>query len=396
MSESILTPPPPIFSGQFEEASYRDAVLPMYRGNPLIEALPPILSDADAARLLAHYPEHNEEQRNLPSELRLHLIRQAVEFFQPLGIHLDLEQRFSSMIRMGYRARNPVERGFWGNLNTRVESIRGDPDSRTSIQLPALGMTIIGISGVGKTTTVERVLHLYSQVLNHNSPYEGRAFHHIQLVWLKLDCPGDGSIKGLCLAFFVAVDSLLDTHYFENYARRGRASVDEMLVAMARVASIHSLGVLVIDEIQNLSEAKSGGASKMLNFFVQLLNTIRMPVVLIGTYKALPILSAEFRQARRGTGQGNLVWENMKEDEEWRMFLKSLWRYQYTRTPSSLTEELTNVLYYASQGITDFAVKAYMFAQSGRLEPRKKSLHRTLSDLSPTTAFDSRTQFWMP
>ena len=55
---------------------------------------------------------------------------------------------------------------------------------------------------------------------------------------------------------------------------------------MCRVGWIHCLGLLVIDEIQHLNQAKSGGAEKMLNFFLQLMNTLGLPVVLIGTYGA--------------------------------------------------------------------------------------------------------------
>ena len=129
---------------------------------------------------------------------------------------------------------------------------------------------------------MEAILSLYPQVIYH-SQYDQQAFSRVQVVWLKLDCPFDGSVKGLCLNFFQAVDNLLDTQYYLNYARRGRSTVDEMLPQMARVASIHGLGVLVIDELQHLREARSGGSNKMLNFFVQLVNTIGMPVVLIGT-----------------------------------------------------------------------------------------------------------------
>ena len=132
---------------------------------------------------------------------------------------------------------------------------------------------------------------------------------------------------------------------------------------MARVASLHCLGVLVLDELQNLSEAKSGGHRKMLNFFVGLINTIGLPVVLVGTYKAWSVLSGEFRQMRRGTGQGDLVWNPMKENETWQFFLESLWRYQYVLKPCPLTPELSHALYYETQGITDFAIKVYMLAQ---------------------------------
>jgi NACalpha-BTF3-like transcription factor len=121
------------------------------------------------------------------------------------------------------------------------------------------------------------------------------------------------------------------------------------------VASTHSLGVLVIDEIQDLSTAKSGGSEKMLNFFVKLVNTIGVPVVRIGTNKALPILQGDFRQARRGTGEGGVYWE--------RLMIEGFFEYQWTRNPVSLTDELDELLYEESQGIVDIAIKLFMIAQ---------------------------------
>ena len=102
-----------------------------------------------------------------------------------------------------------------------------------------------------KTTSIEAILSLYPQVILHNR-YCENDFSFTQIVWLKLDCPFDGSIKGLYLNFFQAVDDLLGTRYYDNYAG-GRKTVDELLPRMALVASLHSIGVLVIDEIQHLS-----------------------------------------------------------------------------------------------------------------------------------------------
>jgi len=45
------------------------------------------------------------------------------------------------------------------------------------------------------------------------------------------------------------------------------------MVKMSTLAHTHGLGLLIIDEIQHLSQAKSGGSEKMLNFFVTLVNT---------------------------------------------------------------------------------------------------------------------------
>lgn len=118
----------------------------------------------------------------------------------------------------------------------------------------------------------------------------------------------------------------------------------------------------------------------MLNFFVQLVNTVGVPVVLVGTYKSLSIFEGNFSQMRRGTGQGDLVWDRMKPGKEWNHFVKSLWYFQYTRKFCSLENhpELIDVLYEETQGITDLAVKAYMLAQERAIETRGEMVTASL------------------
>lgn len=158
------------------------------------------------------------------------------------------------------------------------------------------------------------------------------------------------------------VDSLLGANYYKKFAN-GRLSVNSMLPVISQITRITNLGVMIIDEIQHLSTAKSGGSEKMLNFFVTLINTINVPVILIGTNKAMPILQSEFRQARRGSGQGDMIWERMKQDDSWDILIEGMWDYQWVKKPTHLTQELKDVLYEESQGITDIAVKLYVMAQ---------------------------------
>lgn len=376
MTNSNSTPSLLVGKGAVEPATYRDPLISSYRGNPLIEALPPILEEDEAAALLGHYPSYNEKERTLPNHLRFHLVRNALKFVAPLPIHLDLEQRFSCMIRTGYEARNPVTPEFRRDFQKRLNALDSDGLPQKYIRSTATGFTIIGISGVGKTTAVEAILSIYPQVIVH-SHYGDRDFTLMQIVWLKLDCPFDGSIKGLCLNFFQAVDDLLGTNYSTNYGR-GRFTVDQLIPYIARVASLHCIGVLVIDEIQHLNEAKSGGSKKMLNFFVQLVNTIGIPVVLVGTYKAMSVLSGEFRQTRRASGQGDLVWDRMVKDDVWKLFVESLWRYQYVRKDCPLKPKLSHALYDVTQGITDFAVKVYMLAQVRAIGTEKEAVTESI------------------
>lgn len=91
-----------VFRGATRDATYQQQAVARYSGNPVIEALPQILSPQDAAQLLAYYPEIGPGEREQPPEIRMHLIMDALHFFEPLPVHIDLEQRISRVIRDGY------------------------------------------------------------------------------------------------------------------------------------------------------------------------------------------------------------------------------------------------------------------------------------------------------
>lgn len=430
MSAAATTKPTPSFlvcRGIQARAEYLEADTPIYKGNPFIEALPPVLDEDQAIQSLARYPAYDESERYLPDHLRIHMIQNALHFFAPLPVHLDLEQRFSRMIREGYRMRNPMDHHYWRATNEKLRSYDHLAASTQILRNQARtlphGFTIIGCPGVGKSTSLEAVLSLYPQVIFHGF-YQDRDLIRAQIVWLKLEAPFDSSTKGICLNFFQAVDDILDTNYERNYTSGRRT--DELLLQMARVAANHGLGVLVIDEIQRLSHAKSGGAEKMLNFFVQLSNTIGIPVVLVGTFKARRILSGAVHQIRRGAGQGDMIWDRMPEgrwitppsedaQEEspdakrvkvalpetgstegepgvWQIFLESLWHYQYLRTPCPLTEELAHALYECTQGITDFAAKVFMLAQARTITTSRDGKEELTASILQSVALDSLRQ----
>ena len=178
-----------------------------------------------------------------------------------------------------------------------------------------------------------------------------------------MDCPNDGSLKGLCGAFFEQVDGLLGTDYFSQYDEK-RATLNKMRIAMARITRTYHLGVIVIDEIQALAVAKDESVPvKTLNFLVSLVNTIGVPVILVGTPRALAFLQKEFQQAKRASGQGDALWEHMENDIEWRRFVKAIWKYQYTRKKVELTDQLIDALYEEAIGIPFLAVSIYKLVQ---------------------------------
>ncbi len=334
-------------------------VLREYQDNPFIAKLPPLLSQRDMLTALANHPDFDERERAYPAQLRKHCIMRLGRYYEPLERQLQLAERFGMLLRQGYVGRNPLTHDYIRHLQNGAERIEAKSLHivvRHPVENTAASFALTGCSGIGKSKSIEKVLHQYPQCIQHSDP-----FSLVQIFWLKLDCPSQGSPKQLCINFFSAVDRLVGTNYFNAYGSR-RASVDEMMVHMAHVANLHALGVLVIDEIQHLSKTKIG-PDALLNFLVTLVNTISVPVILIGTLSAMPMLQENFRQARRVSGLGSLVWDRMPKGKAWNYFIEHLWKYQWTRDNTPISQEILDVLYDESQGIWDVVVKLFMLAQ---------------------------------
>lgn len=346
------------------DAIYSDQIVQDYESNPLIEALPPIFTEDDVIEHLSVIPSYDEKERTLNANYRFHCVQRMFQYFQPFEKHLDLEQRISRAIRQGYLHRNPMKREEVMRVHESYKAIKEGKflkTYQTEAKRTAAGFTIIGLSGIGKSTAIERVLSFYPQLIKHQE-YKGKPFQFTQISWLKLDCPFDGSLKGLCMGFFSELDRLLGSNYLNKFGAQ-KNTLDLMMQRMNHLASRHGIGLLIIDEIQHLSLSKSGGSEKMLNFFVTLVNTIGIPVLMVGTNKAISILQSEFRQARRGSGQGDMVWSQMPKDESWDLFVEGMWEYQWTAHFTELTSEFNDLLYEESQGILDIAIKLFMLSQ---------------------------------
>jgi signal recognition particle GTPase len=362
-----------------------------YDGNPLIEALPAILTKNEFIEAALYRPPFSNSDRFSAPEARLQSVLRILKYFQPMAKHIDLERKISMALRLGYQARNPLLPAYKARLRELKKAFAKEKSKEIEAlthlvineDLPAPGFTMIGVSGVGKSTALKKILKLYQQVILH-SEYKGKPLNLYQIVWVKIDCPHGGSLKDLCIEFFKEIDKLMGTNYQAKHGSKYNSDY-LMLSQMCQIANDHLLGMLIIDEIQNLDQAKSGGKNQMLNFFVRLDNTIGVPVVVIGTSKATKILQGEFRQGRRREGIGSVYWdrfrfkneeqmkaEKLPEDRRkieikkkaaWEFFITPLFDYQFTKESVDYDEEFSALLYNESQGVTDIAIKLFMLTQ---------------------------------
>ncbi|MGL6343559.1 MAG: ATP-binding protein, partial [Waterburya sp.] len=318
-------------------------------------------------------PDFSEEERYFERQFRFHCVERLSRYFFPLNKTFELQRIISVLLMQGYLDRNPTKPEYARRANQIYEAIKTASgktiEKYVNVPTSASGFTLIGPSGMGKSTNFKNILNLYPQVIAHPE------YNVYQLVWLKVDCPHAGSLKGLCIDIFKEIDRLLGTNYFKKFGST-RNSEDYMLAQVAQLTHTHHLGMLVIDEMQNLVNARRS-KDDLLNFLVKMDNIIGVPVVRVGTNEAYPILQGNFRNARRGTGEGGVLWDRLDEEKfisddedkdeigEWQLFVgdDGMWEYQWTNNYTPFTEEISQALYYETQGIIDLVVKLFKMVQ---------------------------------
>lgn len=390
------------------KADYHQPPLDEYCGNPLIEALPRINAPEDIAPVLHIRPSFKPEELNLPAHIRTHCIKRLKNWVEPRPAYFEVESILSSLIRQGYLSRHPFKPTTMRMLYALGRRDPSELSTRVRQSNVAGAFVMEGLSGVGKSTMLETLLALYPQVIEH-SRYQDTPFLQKQITYLIVPCPSEASPRALCLEFFKAVDDIVGTNYYAQYANSRHGS-DVLLIEMALIAVTFHIGVLVIDEIQNLKAARSSSralakspgkavsrllspkAQELMNFFVKLINWVGIPTIFVGTGDVMPLFDEAMRYVRRATGDGHIIVSAIPQDSaEWHSLVAKLWRYQWLKAPLSFNLKACQIpaskeamissrCHFLSCGVPDVLVKLFMQAQWLALRSERETLDIALLD----------------
>jgi hypothetical protein len=348
-------------------AQYNQNLPINYLGNPLIEAMTPIKSDEQLFEAL--YEPVAAPDLTASPEVRANLmVKNIKNQFVLFPAHFELAKKIDLMTRSGYLDRNPSKKDRNALLQELyMQSQTGDKHVNFNTKVNgADSILITGYPGGGKSTAAERILGLNLQVLEHKS------LNLIQVMYLKVECPHDSLLKTLCANFMQALDDALGTEYAAKIGRRdGSAS---LLQEMKNKVAQYNIGILIIDEFQNLNSRKND-SSELLRFIVSLINTIQLPVVFMGTPDAGVMFENRLASARRAIGQGAINWNPLQlnfesgvkgsseTSELWITFTDALFENCWLTKQTPLDEELRNVWFELSVGVIDIAVKLFIASQ---------------------------------
>lgn len=341
------------------KALYTKAILPEHQGNPFIEALPQKQSAKDLMEFFAYYPEVDEEIRYHSDPLvREEYTQRLKSLRQPLPIYYDCFRAIETAIKAGYSSKNPFTPTTAQFLHYPVDE-RPEIEPRTGFfEAKADSITLKGESGVGKTSMLEQLLNYFPQIIEHDI-YQGQQmeFTH-QVVWIKVDCPNNSSVRELCEEILSMIGSAL------GEVTKPEPTIPKLMRQIEQKIKSSFLGLLVIDEMQRLVFKRTGGENNLLNFLHSLVNKLGVPLLFCANPPFDKTLAKTLKAARRAESGGYFEMEPLKRDSQgWDYFVHELWDLHWTNVTTDLTDDLNNKLFELSVGNLDMAHRIYRDAQ---------------------------------
>lgn len=299
----------------------------------ILQYIPPMLSGKELDEKLAVLPTYDKSIIEKSTTERLIAMQDIYRIFIPNSMSREIYSKLYLALLRSLQKKHSILAIRQSNENTKAirqqayESILGGSDS----------FTILGKSGIGKSSSISRAINILTEQSVLKLP-------NTKIIpCLQVQTPADCSTKGLLLEILRKADEILSTNYYKN-AIRSHATVD-MLIGAVSQTSLNHIGLLIVDEIQNIVTNRSGNT--LIGTLIQLINNSGISICLVGTPESAIFFEKEQMLARRTLG---LNYAEMAYDDEFRNFCKIILGYSYVKKPIFVDEAMLLWLYQHSNG----------------------------------------------
>lgn len=311
--------------------------------------LPEMKSGNELISALSIIPKYDKTICQQNQAVRLMALSDLYQIYIPSQMSLEIYSKLYLAL-----LRSMQKKGTQMAIKQRYENYKAIQQQSYSGILGGFdSFTIIGTSGIGKSSAISRAISLITEnrIIETDKPYTKI------IPCLIVQCPFDSSVKGLLLEILRKVDEELGTdHYI--HAVKSRASTTDMLIGAVSSIALNNIGMLVVDEIQNVVNSKNG--KSLIGALTQLINNSGISICMVGTPESTVFFEQAMQLARRSVG---LQYTTMKYDEYFQSFCKVIFKYQFLKNHTEITAAITEWLYEHSAGVVSVVVSLIHDAQ---------------------------------
>ena len=312
----------------------------------ILSQLSPMKNGKELLDQLTVLPTYDLNIRDQPSTVRLMALSDLYSIYIPSSMSVEIYSKLYLALLRSLQKKVGITAQIQRNENHKRICQR----ENNSILGGADSFTVVGSSGIGKSTAINRAIDLIAeQGLIENT-------HTKIMPCVVVQCPHDSSVKGLLLEILRKVDTFLDSDYYQK-ALRNRVTTDMLIGNVAQI-SLNHIGLLVVDEIQNVVNNKNGKA--LVAMLTQLINSSGISICMVGTPECAQFFEQAMQLARRALG---LYYGAVEYDQFFHNFCSTLFEYQYVKNKTEISDGIIQWLYDHSGGIISIVVSLIHDAQ---------------------------------
>lgn len=342
--------------GTITDAIYATSSNSSDRGNKYIEALPVIPEQDTIAnlnyRLLTNFDNSliKSDIQKLREIQELSNIRFAMPYDNELwtNIYLTMVDSYSKRAEMTGRTANTI----------KINDI--EKENKTSLVANSysapIGFNMIGPSGCGKSSALEIALSYYPKVIRHTNEDGSMS---IQIPYIYVTCPPDSNFKVLFEKIGKEIDKYLGnmTPTVERQIMGSKNSkIGEIATRLCRVVEQYAIGLIVLDEIQQLSFSSTKENS--FNTLMTLVNDSMVGLGLVGTEEVIAKIVKKPQFSRR-VGNRIVCDVYTKSEDFFNTLFDTLAFYQWGSEKVVFSKEIKHEIYMESHGIIAYLVLIY-------------------------------------
>lgn len=316
--------------------------------NSIINQLAEMKMGKDLISEMSVLPIYNDNIRSENQAVRLIALSDLYDIYLPSEMSTEIYSKLYLALLRSLQKKNGRTATIQRNENNKLirqqehNGVIGGSDS----------FTIVGCSGICKSSAINRAIDLITEngVIETQNPYTKI------IPCVVVQCPFDCSTKGLLLEILRKVDEILGSNYYSK-SLKGRITTD-MLIGTVSQISLNHIGMIIVDEIQNVVNSKNG--TSLVGMLTQLINNSGISICMVGTPESTVFFEQAMQLARRSLG---LHYSTLEYNQYFYDFCKTLYSYQYTKNKTEITDSIVQWLYEHSGGIISVVVSLIHDAQ---------------------------------
>lgn len=349
-----------------------NASFSLYEQNVLVNRLRPLMSREKTIGTLTYLPPIPKNVRSIPRYERLHYLLALQELHIPSETEARMSDTVDLLLRGNYRTLDPQLPETWAFISEEKAGRRPRP--------PAMSAVVTGLPGTGKSSSAQHILTSIEQTIEHAKfPMSSKPFK--QLVWLSCEVPASGRAKDFAARLMYETDRALGTDRFSETLSRGTSKGHDMLEMWRKAARSNFLGLLHLDEIQNLFKIPSLAQRRMkksadedppklaivedecLRALLGFMNS-GIPLLVSGTPDGFNALNSRLSTSQRIMFGGRhlfTAYRNIK-DEFYVDLLSTLLDYQFVAKPIKYSEAFAELILELTGGFVRIIIALWFLA----------------------------------